>query len=533
MAGTHVRLLHSERAPLPGARVIGPAHADEWIELTVKLRRRKPLPDVTQRPSEPLSRADLVRQYGADPADIDLVAKTLTPFGLTVVSTDAGSRTVRVAGRLDAIEKAFDVRLFLYEHERGNYRGRVGPIQVPAALDGIVTGVFGLDDRSVVRRRPTRPKLANPGRKRHPHRSWFYPGELAQIYKFPPGDGTGQTIGLIEFGGGYFPQDLTQFGQAAGIASLPRVVPVSVEGVATDARDGAEGEVMLDIEVVAGICPGATIPVYFSNFTEQGWVDVLDTVMQDTENAPSVLSISWGLAEDDPAWSQGALDAINEAFKEAALMGITVCVAAGDDGSDDQVGDGHAHVDFPASSPYVLAVGGTTLTVKAGVPSEKAWKDGDGLRKDGGGSTGGGVSALTTRPTWQNVEINSVNPGAIVGRVVPDVAADASANTGYFVVVDGNPGISGGTSAATPLWAALVARVNSSLGGKRAGFLAPVLYQAYAGGTVGAASCTDIQNGNNTTAAIGGYSAGPGYDAVTGWGTPVGTQLLTALKAVL
>jgi len=167
------------------------------------------------------------------------------------------------------------------------------------------------------------------------------------------------------------------------------------------------------------------------------------------------------------------------------------------------------------------------------VPKEKAWKDGDGLRKDGGGSTGGGVSTLIPRPGWQKVDVNSVNPGAIVGRVVPDVAADASANTGYFMVVDGRSSVNGGTSAAAPLWAALVGRVNAGLGAKRAGFLAPVLYQAYAGSTVGAASCTDIVAGNNITAAVGGYSARPGFDAVTGWGTPVGTQLLAALKAVL
>jgi kumamolisin len=210
---------------------------------------------------------------------------------------------------------------------------------------------------------------------------------------------------------------------------------------------------------------------------------------------------------------------------------VTICVAAGDDGSDDQVGDGHAHVDFPSSSPYVLAVGGTTLKRSAtGVVTETAWKDGDGLRQDNGGSTGGGVSTYFDRPSWQTASIDSVNPGSIEGRIVPDVAADASANTGYWMVVDGQGGASGGTSASAPLWASLIALLNAGLG-KPVGYLNPLLYQAGTDGkTLGETACRDITSGNNSTASIGGYSAGPGYDAVTGWGVPIGTALLNGLK---
>jgi kumamolisin len=290
---------------------------------------------------------------------------------------------------------------------------------------------------------------------------------------------------------------------------------------------------MLDVEVVAGVCPNASIAVYFCQFTEQGWVDVLDAAIHDSTNAPTVLSISWGMAEDDIAWSSGAIDTINDSLKEAALLGITVCVAAGDDGSSDQETDGNAHVDFPAASPYVLAVGGTILRITGGVVVESAWKDGDGLRKDGGGSTGGGVSTKFARPAWQNVSIPSVNPHAIDGRCVPDVAADASANTGYFTVVDGSPEISGGTSASTPLWAALIARINAAriaAGKSAAGYVTPLLYQATpGGGTIGSAACRDITTGNNITAHGGGYSAQVGYDAVTGWGVPIGTKLLALL----
>ncbi|HXB07789.1 MAG TPA: hypothetical protein VNW04_11745, partial [Puia sp.] len=165
-----------------------------------------------------------------------------------------------------------------------------------------------------------------------------------------------------------------------------------------------------------------------------------------------------------------------------------------------------------------------------GAITETAWKDGDGLRQDNGGSTGGGVSTYFARPSWQTVTIASVNPGSIVGRVVPDVAADASANTGYWTVVDGQGGPSGGTSAAAPLWAALIALLNASLG-KPVGYLNPLLYQANANGTtLGQSGCRDITSGDNVTASIGGYSAGPGYDAVTGWGVPIGTALVEGLK---
>jgi kumamolisin len=247
----------------------------------------------------------------------------------------------------------------------------------------------------------------------------------------------------------------------------------------------------------------------------------------------SVLSVSWGYAEDAAgAWTTGAIDSINDTLKAAALMGVTICVAAGDDGSDDGVGDGHAHVDFPSSSPYVLGVGGTTLTKSStGAVTETAWKDGDGLRNDNGGSTGGGVSVHFPRPAWQAVNIQSVNPGSIEGRVVPDVAADASANTGYWMVVDGQGGVAGGTSAAAPLWASLITRLNASLG-TPVGFLNPLLYQAGAGGqSLGSTACRDITSGDNITASIGGYDAETGYDAVTGWGVPIGGPLLDGLKA--
>jgi kumamolisin len=248
---------------------------------------------------------------------------------------------------------------------------------------------------------------------------------------------------------------------------------------------------------------------------------------------PVTLSVSWGLAEDDSGWSSAALNAINERLNAAAALGITVCVAAGDDGSGDQENDSRAHVDFPSSSPFVLSVGGTMMTGTQDAPNEQVWWESPGRRtSSGGGATGGGVSVVFPRPQWQNVKITSLNKGSIDGRVVPDVAALAGAPF-YDVIVLGGDAPNGGTSASTPVWAALVARVDALLpADKQQRFLTPLLYANGANGKpLGSSACSDITVGNNTSSPDPGvgYKAGKGYDAVAGWGTPIGTALLEGL----
>jgi kumamolisin len=214
---------------------------------------------------------------------------------------------------------------------------------------------------------------------------------------------------------------------------------------------------------------------------------------------------------------------VNEAFQAAAAMGVTVCCAAGDDGSRDQVDDGLAHCDFPCTSAFVLACGGTTLQSSgASITSETVWNDGPD-----GGATGGGISDSIDPPTWQaNANVPpSVNPGGRIGRGVPDVAGNADPETGYQVLADGEPGIVGGTSAVAPLWAGLIALVNQKLG-TPVGFLNPLLYAQLAT----ANALNDITTGNNDiTGRIGGYSAGPGWDACTGYGSPNGTAIGNSL----
>jgi kumamolisin len=522
----------SERVPLPGAKVIGRASPKAKIDVSVKIRRKRKLPELKGRPAVIMTRKAFAAKYGGSKADIAKVVKTFRKHGLKAVEANAATRTVRLRGTVAQLEEAFETRLFNYAHADGDYRGRVGPVHTPNEIGSIVEAVFGLDNRQVARRRrqPSRAKSRSAGAP--VPAAWYTPAQLAAHYNFPDGDGDGQTVGLLEFGGGYFPADLQKFCKLANVA-VPKVTAISTDGTSSSKHDGAEVEVMLDVEVIAGICPKAAIAVYFAEWTEQGWISALDAVVQDKKNNPGVVSVSWGNAEDTDIWTDQAIAQINEILKEAAYLGITFCVAAGDDGSSDAVADGLAHVDFPGSSPYVLSVGGTTIPAKGG--NDIVWKEGSGLRSSQGGSTGGGVSAVLPCPDWQkNVSIQSVNPGAIAGRCVPDVAANADWNKSpYLLVADGKPQPNGGTSAASPLWAALITLINAKrAAGKRIGYLTPVLYQSSGSGknkTVGALGCTDVLSGDNITDKIGGYRAGPGYDATSGWGTPNGVQLISAL----
>jgi kumamolisin len=523
---THVELAGSNRTHRAGAEVLGRSDRHEMCEITIKVRRKAALPEPVAGEAV-LTRAKAAKDHGANQADLDAVVAMAKKYGLKIVSQNAATRSVKITGPVEAMEKAFQVHLFRVKHGTHYYRGRVGSLFIPKELEHKVIGVFGLDTRPMAHHRARRPQ---PGVQAADTRHWYLPQELAAAYGFPDNDGSGQTIGIIELGGQYIASDLKMFGKLAGLASLPTVNIINAETVtpAGQNNDDFVSEVMLDIEVVAGLCPGATLAVYFSNFTEQGWIDVIDAALNDAHNNPGVLSISYGLAEGTQTWTSQAMDAVNDAMKEAAARGIPVCVSAGDDGSDDQCGDGPAHVDFPASSPYVLCVGGTTFP-KSG--TETVWFEGNGLRKDHGGSTGGGVSSVYPPPAWQSgIKIPSVNPGAPAGRCIPDVSANAAQGTGYLLVVQGAQDVAGGTSAATPLWASLIARLLKS--GKKIGYLTPLFYQPNtktAGLTLGAAACNDITSGNNATAKAGGYSAGPGYDAVTGWGSPRGDKLAALL----
>lgn len=530
-----VALQGSERSARPGSRVVGSPNPDEEIRITLLLRPRKPIADLTSAKElsatlphqrKYLSREQFAEMYGANPDDITKVEDFAHQHDLTVAEVSPARRSIVLSGTIAALSAAFGVYLANYEHPEGTFRGRTGPIYIPADLENIVQGVFGFDNRPQARPHFRRLKTDAGQTGLARRRAGYTPLDVARLYNFPAAaDGTGQCIGILEFGGGYRAHDLKTYFKQLGLAA-PSVTAVSVDGVTNHpvpGQDSPDTEVMLDIEVAGAVAPGAKIVVYFSNFTEQGWVDAITTAVNDSVHKPSVLSISWGFAEGQLIWSNQAVQAVNDAFQSAAAMGITVCCAAGDDGSRDQVDDGLAHCDFPASSAFVLACGGTTLKSSASkIASETVWNDGAN-----GGATGGGISDDIDLPAWQaQAKVPpSVNPGAHKGRGVPDVAGNADPATGYSVLADGKTGIVGGTSAVAPLWAGLVARLNQSLG-TPVGFLNPLLYSLAAN----AKALNDITTGNNDiTGDIGGYPAGQGWDACTGLGSPNGTALASAL----
>lgn len=538
-----VALPGSERAARPGSRAVGAPDPNQQIKITVLLRPRQPLHNLASAAElnatapgqrKYLSRQEFAAAYGANPEDLAKIEAFAHHHNLTVTEVSPARRTVVLSGTIAALSAAFGVYLANYEHPGGAFRGRTGPIYVPANLAGIVQGVFGFDNRPPAklhfrRHKPKPEQTSRAGREtvRDAFQSGYTPQQVAQFYKLPAGvDGTGECIGILEFGGRYNTTDLNTYFQQLGV-SAPAITAVSVDGATNQPEPGdgsPDTEVMLDIEVAGAVAPGASIVVYFSNFTEQGWIDAITTVVHDDLHKPSVLSISWGFAEDKNIWSSQAIQAVNEAFQAAAAMGVTVCCAAGDDGSRDQIDDGLAHCDFPASSACVLACGGTTLqSTGAGITSETVWNGGTN-----GGATGGGISDNIDLPAWQsqaNVP-SSVNPGGRVGRGVPDVAGNADPATGYRIIADGQTAVVGGTSAVAPLWAGLIARINQHLG-TPTGFLNPLLYSR----VVNASTFNDITTGtNDITGEIGGYSGGPGWDACTGLGTPVGAAIANALK---
>ena len=513
----------SDKQALPGARAIGPVRPDERVEVTLRLRRRTPLQalatDGTGDDTHPGSRKYLTREqfaaaHGADPQDIAKVADFAKANHLVVVESDADRRSVVLSGDAKAMNDAFGVNLQQFEHENGTYRGRTGTISVPADLAGIVEGVFGLDDRPHADPHFQR-YFPNIGMKSVAATS-FTPPQIAKLYDFPAGaDGSGQCIGIIELGGGYKPADLKTYFKGLGIAT-PKVKAVLVDQAKNHptTADSADGEVMLDIEVAGAVAPKATIAVYFAPNTDQGFLDAITTAVHDKVNKPSVLSISWGSSESN--WTAQSMTQMDQAFQAAAAMGVTICVAAGDNGSSDGVTDGNNHVDFPASSPNALACGGTKLLASSAtaISSEVVWNEGSTS-----GATGGGVSSFFALPTYQaNAGVPSA--GGKTGRGVPDVAGDADPQTGYDVRADGQDFVVGGTSAVAPLWAGLVALMNQKLG-HPVGFLNPLLY----GSLAGKGLLHDITQGNN-----GNFAAKAGWDACTGWGTPDGAKLLQALS---
>jgi len=515
---TRIVLAGSEKSAPENAVHVKATPSKAKVTVSVIVKRKEPL-KINKRGGRAngpvrLSRAEYKRRHTADPAALKLVKAFAREFNLKVEDdpTSAVRRTVQLTGTAAEIQKAFGVALEQKVIDGVEHRVREGGIHLPEALIGSVVAVLGLDNRPQAKPH-FRVKQLHANATAAP--TSYTPPQVAQAYQWrSTASGAGQTIGIIELGGGYKQADLTTYFKTLGL-SAPSITAVSVDKGknAPTTASSADGEVMLDIEVAASVAPGANIVVYFTPNTDQGFTDAITTAVHDTTNKPSVISISWGGPES--SWTAQSMTALDAACQSAAALGVTITVAAGDNGSTDG-GTGN-NVDFPASSPHVLACGGTTLDANGGtLVSEVVWNE----LANSEGATGGGVSTFFPLPSWQANANVPAPSGSTGGRGVPDVAGDADPTTGYNIRVDGQDTVIGGTSAVAPLWAGLVAVANQQLG-TPVGFIQPAIYAAKA-----VSAFTDITQGNN-----GAFSAGPGWDACTGLGSPIASKLIPLLAA--
>src|SRR5262245_24325299 len=568
-------LTGSEKAKLPTMKAIGKVDPKERIEITVMARPRPSSESAdahiegvmelgAQLPEDRqyLSREEFAAQRGADPADLAKIDEFAHEHSLTVVETSIPKRTIKLSGTIADLTAAFKPNLKKYKLGGKEIRGRTGSLTVPDDLADIVVGVFGFDNRPAAK--PHYRRLDEKGSGKNPPRSAarkkavakagaanprnaddgsFSPPDVARLYNFPAGlDGSGQCIALIELNdfdskgritvAGSNTTDLTAYFKKLKIQK-PKLTAVGVDGGANKpgTDPNADGEVMLDIEVAGAVAPGATIAVYFAPNTSQGFIDAVNSALHDNVRKPSVISISWGGPEDPPFSTRQYLNAFNQILQDAATLGVTICCASGDNGSSDlpltdaqgkRLRDNSPHTDFPSSSPFALACGGTKLIgSRTTINNEQVWNEGDR-----GGAGGGGVSNILARPSYQSNLTVPTSPNGNTGRGVPDVSGDADPATGYQVRVQGKDTVFGGTSAVAPLWAGLIALINQRLAGlgkKPVGFINPILYAQ-------PDACHDIVIGNNDIdGKLGKYKAGTGWDFCTGLGTPDGTKVMKVL----
>jgi kumamolisin len=538
----HRRIEGSELKPGPGAEFLAAADPADTLKVTIVLRRRPDGPAVPDHayytrtpPSQRrrLPEAQFAEKYGAAEDDLAAVTRFAEAAGLEILDRNAARRSIVVSGTVAQINAAFAVTLNTYRHQvrrspgdaeplTETFRGYDGFISVPEDLADVIIGAFGLDNRRITKRAAGDP----------PGTGLLTVDEVRTLYAFPPNLAAGQTIAIFSELG-YLPSDISD--NFAG--SPPVVIDVPV-----DAPNGGfpDGETTQDICIAGAAAPGAEIAVYFTTYDQAGWVDLISRVVHPSPGDPvcAVLSSSFYVSNGDDAATLAAehipsswVTAVTQAFEDAAIQGVTVCMPSGDFGSGATVGDGKAHVIYPASDPWVLAVGGTTIGDVSGTSfDEYVWNDSFSiLGPPRQTATGGGVSDLFP-PPWYQVDAGvppSVNDGHR-GRGVPDVAGNASVNSGYPLILGGSPSPfpMNGTSSSTPLWAGLIAVINAALD-ENVGFVNPVLY------ALGSSVFRDIvaePGAVDNSLGAPGYPVGPGWDACTGWGSPKGVALLAGLR---
>lgn len=528
MSNQCVSVPASEAIPATGLRSRRPRAADCLVRINIYLQYRQSIPIERYCLPHPCDREYLTREefrslYSPPNASWDAVRSFASEYSLEIVDEHIYSGRLTIEGCVADCNRAFGIAIEERTDDRGTYVSYSGAIQIPAELEGVVCAITGIDnsDREVH-------QLANPTLTSSETGKCWFPREVAEFYNFPDNDGAGETIGILQLGGGYDPKDIETYFSMQGLATpeieyIPEAQYIDTTDVPPEERAYAV-ECAADLQIAGGIAPGASYVICFS---ESGHDDILKgiySLLFESKKLPTVISVSYAIAEE---LVQGqVINLFQRAAKTAAALGVTICVASGDGGSATRdyakiwPPGINPHVNYPANSPYVLACGGTSLHAANGrIFAETVWNNGF----QSVSATGGGVSTRTQLPiyqTWAGVPARAGN-GAQTGRGIPDVAADADPLTAYKLVL-GHKVVQnmGGTSCAAPLWAALIALINQRLRAK-CGVIHPWLYAL-----ANTPAFRSIVLGYN-----GAYWAQPHWDACTGLGTPNGIELLRALAA--
>jgi kumamolisin len=543
MAASGYRYLEGSIHPHPRDHVkLHPTDADESVTVTLMLRRKgrraMASPDalVVNRKPRP-QREEFAAAHGADPAELDAVVAFAKSAGLDVLESDSARRSVIARGTAAMVSKAFDVKLNNYRYAHGTYRGHDDKVGLPSHVADYVEAVVGLTNRKVIAKHLSTAAAAQARAQLDPPQTRpLTLDEVAALYKFPAGDGVGQTIGLYEMEtqngpAGYDPSDIAATMAALGNLPVPNIVDVPIDG--TSNSGASDGETGLDITVAGAIAPKATIVVYFAGAQPQNILHALQAMIhpQAGQPAPSILSISYSWGPDDqgvPSFSDSEWAQFTQLFQDAAINKISVFVSSGDSGAFLE-SPTQAQVSYPGSEVWVTSCGGTTIgNVNGASFDEWVWNDRGAA---GPGATGGGVSARFPVPSYQSqVTLPVRNNTGQPGRGVPDIAGNASENSGYMQVIGGTaPQSVGGTSAVAPLYAGLLARINAN-NGFAAGYLNNLLY------TLPASAFNKIKSppgpANNNFNRVEGYSAAnANWNACAGLGSVNGTALQTAIAS--
>lgn len=499
---------NTQATTLADATNLGTLPADTPLQIVVGLSLNHPnaLRQYIQSISTPgtstfgesLTPSEFTATYGPTDAQVESVTDYLTQAGLSNISVSSNNLLITADGSASQIDAAFNTQLDQFSQAGQTVYANVTPAEVPTSLQGVVAGVLGLNDAARMSLPLAFKSLSTSSLPNYP--ASYNPQGFWQAYDVgntPAASGTNIAI----FAEGDLTQvveDLRTEESANGLPQVPlTVVPV---GIASPDTSGAD-EWDLDTQYSTGMA-GTVAHLYVYDTTSLTDSDIAREfnafASQDVAKAGSA---SFGECEFD-AYLDGSMVIDDEIFAEAAAQGQTTFASAGDTGGfcavtpTNGVPAGAPDVNYPASSPYVVAVGGTTLITNSNgsYDEELAWTGG-----------GGGTSLFESAPYWQ---LPVVPPTTNEGKGLPDIAMDADPNSGANVVVDGSTEVVGGTSLSSPLSLGVWARMETSHG-NRLGFAAPLLYGVY-----GSDGFHDIVLGDS-----GPYPATPGWDFATGLGT--------------